>query len=154
MDLTSEIRKMTELQLKDDQFIVDIVASSRPGPKKISVILDGDAGISIDDCAEVSRQLSKQLDENSLIEDNYTLEVSTPGLDQPLKLKRQYKRNIGRKLRVKTVDQKLIEGKLSEVSEEIITLIEEIGNGKNKELKESSVPFSAIDKAFVLVSFK
>jgi ribosome maturation factor RimP len=154
MDLTAEIRKMTEPQLKNDQFIVDIVASSRPGPKKISVILDGDTGISIDDCAEVSRQLSKHLDESSLIDDNYILEVSTPGLDQPLKLRRQYKRNIGRKLRVQKVDQTLVEGKLSVVDEELITLIEEIGNGKKTEVRETNVPFSAIDKAFVLVSFK
>jgi ribosome maturation factor RimP len=154
MDLTAEIRKMTEPELKNDQFVVDIVASSRSGPKKISIILDGDSGISIDDCAEVSRQLSKHLDESSLIDDNYILEVSTPGLDQPLKLKRQYKRNIGRKLRVKKVDQTLVEGKLSVVDEEFITLIEEIGSGKKTEMREINVPFSAIDKAFVLVSFK
>jgi ribosome maturation factor RimP len=154
MDLTTEIRKMTEPQLKNDQFIVDIVASSRSGPKKISVILDGDSGISIDDCAEVSRQLSKHLDESSLIDDNYTLEVSTPGLDQPLKLKRQYKRNIGRKLKVKKVDQSLIEGKLSNVEEELITMTEEIGSGKKTEMREIKIPFSDIDKAFVLVSFK
>jgi ribosome maturation factor RimP len=154
MDLTAEIRKMTEPQLKSDQFIVDIVASSRSGPKKISVILDGDAGISIDDCAEVSRQLSKHLDETSIIDDNYILEVSTPGLDQPLKLKRQYKRNIGRNLRIKRVDQTVVEGKLSDVNDEMITLFEEIGIGKKKEMKEVTVPFSAIDKAFVLVSFK
>lgn len=145
---------MTEPELKNDQFIVDIVASSRSGPKKISVILDGDLGISIDDCAEVSRQLSKHLDESSLIDDNYILEVSTPGLDQPLKLKRQYKRNIGRKLRVRKVDQTLVEGKLSVVDEEFITLIEEIGSGKKTEMRGINVPFSAIDKAFVLVSFK
>jgi ribosome maturation factor RimP len=154
MDLAAEIRKMTEPQLKSDQFIVDIVASPRSGPKKISVILDGDSGISIDDCAEVSRQLSQHLDESSLIDDNYTLEVSTPGLDQPLKLKRQYKRNVGRKLRVKRIDQTLVEGKLSIVEEELITLIEEIGSGKKTEMREINVPFSDIDKAFVLVSFK
>jgi ribosome maturation factor RimP len=154
MDLTAEIRKMTEPQLKNDQFIVDIVASPRSGAKKISVILDGDAGISIDDCAEVSRQLSKHLDESSLMDDNYILEVSTPGIDQPLKLKRQYRRNIGRKLKVKRIDQTLVEGKLSGVEEELITLIEEIGRGKKTETRETNIPFSDIDKAFVLVSFK
>ena len=69
-------------------------------------------GITIDDCANLNRELSKELDEITLsLQDSYLLEVSTPGLDQPLKLKRQYKKNIGRRLKVKLAD-KAVEGKL------------------------------------------
>ncbi len=154
MDLATEIRKITESQLKAGQFLVDIIASSRSGPKKILVILDGDEGISIDDCAEISRHLSKALDESAASEENYLLEVSTPGIDQPLKLHRQYRKNVGRKLRVRKTDQSIFEGKLASVNDDVVTLIEETGSGKNKETKEIQIPFSVIDKAFVLVSFK
>jgi ribosome maturation factor RimP len=153
MELSEEIRHLTESKLPPGQFLIDIVASSRQGPKKISVIVDGDEGISIDDCAELSRQLSKALDDLGLIEDNYLLEVSTPGVDHPLKLKRQYNKNIGRRLKVKLHD-KIVEGKLTEVDEEKITLTQETGAGKKKETQTMVIPFSSIDKAFVLVSFK
>jgi ribosome maturation factor RimP len=81
------------------------------------------------------------------------LEVSTPGVDQPLKLKRQYHKNIGRKLKV-TTGQHILEGKLVDVGEEKIKLEQEFGEGKKKETKSIEIPFSEIDKTFVLVSFK
>ena len=88
-----------------------------------------------------------------LFEDSYLLEVSTPGLDQPLKLKRQYFKNIGRKLRV-VLSQKIFEGKLIEVTDEKISIDQEVGSGKQKEFKTIELPFSEIEKTFVLVSFK
>ena len=152
MDLALELRKLAEDTLAPGQFIVDVNVS-RHAPRKVLISVDADQGITIDDCAEISRQLSKTLDENGLIEDNYSLEVSTPGVEHPLKLKRQYRKNIGRKLKLKLVD-KTIEGKLEDVAEEKITLTQELGQGKNKETKTIEVPFSEIDKAFVMVSFK
>jgi ribosome maturation factor RimP len=153
MDLSEEIKKLAESRLTTGQFIVDIVASSRVGPKKVAVIVDADQGISIDDCAELSRELSKLLDDSGLIDDNYLLEVSTPGIEHPLKLKRQYRKNIGRGMKIKLHD-KTIEGKLTEVMDDRITLTREVGSGKKKEAESLVIPFSEIDKAFVLVSFK
>lgn len=153
MELSEEIRHVTESKLLQGQFVVDIVASSKTGSKKIVIIVDGDQGISIDDCAELSRQVSKALDDSNMINENYLLEVSTPGVDHPLKLKRQYKKNIGRRLKV-TLHDKIVEGKLAEVDEEKITLIHETGAAKKKETQTMEIPFSSIDKAFVLVSFK
>jgi ribosome maturation factor RimP len=153
MDLSGEIRKLAESKLISGQFIIDIAASNKPGQKKILVVVDADQGMSIDDCALLSRQLSKSLDESAIVDDNYTLEVSTPGVEQPLKLKRQYTKNIGRRLKVKLQDSS-IEGKLAEVGDDEITLIQEIGTGKKKETQSLVVPFSSIDKAFVMVSFK
>lgn len=153
MDLNEQIRTLAEPILSSDQFIVDIVASGKSGQRKVALIVDGDQGITIDDCAEISRQLSKALDDAQFIESNYILEVSTPGVEQPLRMKRQYVKNIGRRLKVK-LQEKLLEGKLSEVSENEIRLIEETGSGKKKEQHEHVIPFSEIDKAFVLVSFK
>ncbi len=70
-----------------------------------------------------------------------------------LKLKRQYQKNIGRKLKVKLAE-KTIEGQLTNVDENDITLSQETGSGKNKETTAVQIPFSEIEKAFVLVSFK
>ena len=136
------------------QFVVDAIVTARKGPKKVLVIVDGDEGVSIDDCANLSRELSKTLDEFALLgEESYLLEVSTPGLDQPLKLHRQFKKNVGRKLKVKQ-KEKTEEGTLLNVTDEAITLSRETGSGKKKELINIDINFSQIEKAFVLVSFK
>lgn len=153
MDLREEIKKLAESKLAQGQFIVDVVASSRVGPKKITVIVDADHRINIDDCAELSRELSKMLDEAGWIDDNYLLEVTTPGVDHPLKLKRQYPKNIGRAIKLKLHD-KVVEGKLTEVMDDSVTIVRESGTGKNKETENLVIPFAEIEKAFVLVSFK
>jgi ribosome maturation factor RimP len=154
MDLTAEIRQLVEPTLAPDQFIVDVVVTAKKGPGKVIVLVDGDHGITIDTCAEISRQLSKALDESNLIGDNYLLEVSTPGVDHPLKLKRQYPKHIGRTLKIKLLDGTQVEGKLVELKDDELVLGQEIGSGKKKEVKTVTVAFSVIDKTFVLVSFK
>jgi len=155
MALEDTIRQITEAAISDNrQFLVDVIVSARKGPKKVLVIIDGDEGVNIDDCALISRQLSKKLEEDNLIgEESYTLEVSTPGLDQPLKLRRQYEKNIGRKLKIKLADI-IQEGKLIEVKEDTLILEQETGTGKKKEIINTEINFSQIEKAFVLVSFK
>ena len=107
----------------------------------------------IDDCANLNRELSKELDGMPQLQESYFLEVSTPGLDQPLKLKRQYKKNIGRRLNVKLAE-KALEGKLIEVTDDRITLEHETGIGKQRQVVPREIEFSEIDKSFVLVSFK
>lgn len=155
MEIAEEIRKIAEEKLiQPGQFVVEVVASSRSTPHhKVLVVIDGDDGVSIDDCAKISREISKVLDESSLFEASYLLEVSTPGLDQPLKLTRQYRKNIGRKLKVKC-HEGIVEGKLLEVTEDKITLARETGTGKKKVTENVEIQFSEIDRSFVLVSFK
>jgi ribosome maturation factor RimP len=114
--------------------------------------LDGDKGVGIDDCAELNRMLSDALDKVNLIEGKYLLEISTPGLDHPLQLKRQYFKNRNRKVRVKTMSA-TIEGLLAGVTDEAITVQQTTGSGKKKETKEITIPFTDINKTFVLVSF-
>lgn len=153
MDVAEEIRQLTtQCLLNEHHFLVDVVVSSKRGPGKVLVILDSDQGIGIDDCAEISRRLAKLLDEAGIM-DNYLLEVSTPGVDMPLKMTRQYQKNIGRNLKVK-LKEETVEGTLMTVSENIITLSQIIGTGRKKETKSVEIPFSEIEKAFVLVSFK
>jgi ribosome maturation factor RimP len=154
MELLEEIRVLAEKQLKDEgHFVVDVIASMRQHPKKLIVILDGDNGISIDDCAELSRELSVVLDESNLVSEAFVLEVSTPGLDQPLKTRRQYVKNTGRSVKVKT-KEKTIAGKLAAVHENEIEILEQTGAGKKREEKLVVIPFEQIEKTFVLVSLK
>jgi ribosome maturation factor RimP len=154
MEITEEVQKLAEKHLKNDsQFIVEVIASVRKKPGKLIVIVDGDNGVTIDDCAALSRALSESLDKNDLLDGSYMLEVSTPGLDHPLKLTRQYRKNIGRKVRVKTKGGTQ-EGLLTAVTDSEIALGQETGQGKKKEAREMIIPMADIEKIFVLVSFK
>ena len=152
MDLKEKIKEFAEKSLRNaSHFLVDVMVSKHK-PWKFTVIVDGDQGITIDDCAAVSRALNESLE--SEISDPYTLEVSTPGLDHPLKLKRQYQKNIGRGLKVVRKDKSIITGSLKQTEEEKIVIETEIGQGKKSELKIIEIPFTEIEKAFVTVSFK
>jgi ribosome maturation factor RimP len=153
MQLEDQIRGLVEMKLTDGQYVVDISVSSKKGPKKVLILVDADQGFNIDHCAEISRHLAKELDERGLIDDSYLLEVSTPGVDFPLKMKRQYLKNVGRSLKLK-LKESTLQGKLTSVGEDQIEISEEIGSGKKKEIKMHQVMLSDIEKAIVLVSFK
>jgi ribosome maturation factor RimP len=154
MEIAGEIRGIAEKHLQDaSHFIVDVLVLFRKNPKKLLVILDGDNGVTIDDCARLSRELSAELDSSGIINEPFVMEVSTPGLDHPLTLRRQYVKNKGRKLKVKSKDT-TVEGLLTDVTDDSITLQQETGKGKHREMKSMMIPFSAIEKTFVLVSFK
>ena len=152
MDVVEKIKELAQARVKDPaQFVVDVVLSKHK-PYKVTVILDGDNGITIDDCSLLSRALSEDLDTIDLIKDNYTLEVGTPGLDQPLKLKRQYAKNVGRELKVHQKDKTTVTGLLTETDEDKIVL--EVRGSKKNELIKTEIPFSEIEKAIIIVSFK
>ena len=152
MDLKEKIKDLAEKCLVTPaQFLVEVMVSKHK-PWKFTVIVDGDQGITIDDCAAVSRSLNELFE--SEISDPYTLEVSTPGLDHPLKLKRQYKKNRGRVLKVVKKDRSIVNGVLKQTEEEKIVIETESGQGKRTEVKIIEIPFTEIEKAFVTVSFK
>ena len=154
MDLVDEIRKLAELSLSPDKFVVEVLISGKKIPKRVLIIIDGDQGVTIDDCADLSRALSKEFNDRAYFGDeNYLLEVSTPGLEHPLKLRRQYFKNAGRTVKV-VAKSSTVEGKLKEVADDKIVLVQETGTGKKKELKDIEIPFSEIDKTFVMVSSK
>lgn len=154
MDQAEEIRNLAVENLSPDKFVVAVLVSGKKIPKRVSVIIDGDQGVTIDDCANLSRILSKAFDERGFFgDDNYELEVSTPGLDHPLSMKRQYTKNIGRNMKIVSGGS-TVEGKLAEVTGDKIVLIQETGAGKKKVTREIEFLFADIDKAFVLVSFK
>ena len=153
MEIRDQIVKIAESKLADPgHFVVDVVVSLR-GKHKVLVFVDGDQGITIDHCADLSRAMSEDLDRLPGLNDSYVLEVSTPGVDYPLKFNRQYGKHVGRTLKVVLRDQS-IEGKLVNVSDDGITLEQATGSGKKKEVKIVDIKFSDIEKSFVLVSFK
>jgi ribosome maturation factor RimP len=133
--------------------VVDVVMVGKTGNKKLLIAIDGDQGVTIDDCAELSRQLSARLDEENWIDEHYVLEVSTPGLDQPLKLIRQYKKNINRVVRIRTGGT-LLEGKLIEANDHGVAIQHPKKGGKKHEVETTTVPYSDIEKTFVMASFK
>ena len=154
MDIKAKITELAGASLMNSgQFLVEVVASGR-NYSKITVILDGDQGITIEDCSGVSRELSKRMDEVDLGIEHYVLEVTTPGLDHPLKLKRQFQKNVGRNLKVHLKDKLIQQGKLTGADELHIELNQEIKEGKIIQSKTVIIPYEEIEKAFVMVSFK
>jgi ribosome maturation factor RimP len=154
MDIRAKLTELAEASLlNSSQFIVDVIASAR-NLSKITVIVDGDQGVTIGDCSLISRELGKKLDELDLGNSNYVLEVSTPGLDHPLKLNRQFQKNVGRGLKVHRKDKSIVLGKLAVVDPGSIRLKMESREGKTVIDQELLIPFDEIEKAFVMVSFK
>jgi ribosome maturation factor RimP len=152
MEITETIRALANGQLQEKgQYVVDVVVSVKRMPRKILVIVDGDKDVTIDDCATVSRYLTDNLSED-LMDGDFRLEVSSPGLDQPLKLNRQYVKNVGRKLRV-TVDDTVVEGDLVEATDSGIVLNQR-KEKKNEEEQTLRFTYNQIHKAIVIPTFK
>ncbi len=139
---------------KESLFLVDLKVSGKSGPQKVIVLIDGDTGVGIDDCSKVSREMAAIIEEQDLISGKYILEVSSPGVDSPLKLPRQYPQHIGRKLKLNLTDGQEIKGMLKEVSESSLS-VEKEAKKKDKESRAEivEIPFNNIEKAKVLISF-
>jgi len=154
MSVEKRIRELVEEKIADrpDLFIVEIkVANS----SKIMILLDGDSGVGIHDCAMVSRHVGFHLEEENLIDKAYNLEVGSPGLDTPLLLDRQYQKNIGRLLIIKLKDGKKVEGNLVSQEGETITIAEVVKEkGKKAKEVERNINRNEISEVKVGVSFK
>ena len=156
MEIKDVLWQVAEENLKDESFfLVDIIVKGTGGGKmKVLILLDGDEGVNIDDCADLSRAVGMRVEAEDLIEQAYILEVSSPGLDHPLKLNRQYANNVGRKLKLQLTDGKQVTGKLVEVGEQEIGFEKEVKEKKKTVHQLVSIGFDEIEKANVLVSFK
>ncbi|MEP2027027.1 MAG: ribosome maturation factor RimP [Reichenbachiella sp.] len=141
------------LSEQEDLFLVDIIKKGNDRSGKLIVLLDGDQGITIEKCSEVSRAVSHFIDEEIELNEPLTLEVSSAGLDHPLKLNRQYVKNIGKNVKVTLNDKTLVEGQLKKVEDSSIEL-EIVIDKKKKTTETKVVNFEDISKTIVLVSFK
>ena len=148
------------LEDSKDVFLVEVKVN--PG-NNIIVFLDADNGVTIDTCIRVNRALYKQIDEDALFPNgDFALEVSSPGVDEPLKLYRQYKKNIGRTVEVLLNDDTRKQGKLTEVNNDEITIEKKKkkkkahlhGNKANQIIsKKTNILFNQIKHTKVLVTF-
>lgn len=122
---------------------------------KIIVNLDGDNGVDLQDCIDVSRAIDSKLDRE---EQDFSLEVASVGIGSPLKMVRQYKKNVGRTLIVK-IQTQTIEAELVEANDDFIILSwqarepKKIGKGKETVQKKQEIPYTDIKEAIVTVTF-
>jgi len=133
-------------------FLVRVEVTGHEGKEKVSVFIDGDHGISVDICSKVSRKLSEVLESSGRFPGSYTLEVSSPGIDFPLQSERQYRKNIGRTIKVKKTDGTSISGELGEVNEVGITL--RLQKSKKTDIEDQFIDYNQIQRSNVIVTFK
>ncbi len=153
MDLRKIIEESIAETLELAFFVVDLQIKTLKETTKITVLLDGDAGVGIDTCVSVSRNVSARLDDIDEIAEKYSIDVSSPGVDFPLRFVRQYPQHIGRTLKISLKDATNLEGKLLDFEQETQTL--SIQNIIKKKVQPPiTVPFDSIKEAFVVVSFK
>ena len=120
----------------------------------IKIFLDGDQGITIEKCTRINRGLYRQIEEENLFPDgDFSLEVSSAGVGEPLLMTRQYVKNIGRNVEVKTTEGELIEGELTSADENGIMVTSTTGKGKKLETKQHSITFENIKTTTVQIKF-
>jgi ribosome maturation factor RimP len=146
-DLLTEV-----LQDKPSVFLTDLTITDN---FKIIVNVDGDNGVALQDCIDISRAIENNLDRE---EQDFSLEVASVGVGSPLKMVRQYKKNVGRTLIVKLATQ-TIEAELVEANDNFIILSwkarepKKIGKGKETVQKRQEIPYTEIKEAIVTVTF-
>jgi ribosome maturation factor RimP len=134
-------------------FLIDLSISQ---DNKIKIIIDGDLGVTVEDCIQVSRAIENNLDREEL---DFSLEVMSAGVSEGLKIPRQFRKNIGRSVKVKTTEDSSFEGELTEVNDTGIILVwkarepKPIGKGKVTVQKTAELSFEEITEAKVLVKF-
>src|SRR4051812_10402221 len=120
----------------------------------IKIFLDADSGLSIEKCVKINRALYRAIEENGWYPDgNFSLEVSSPGIEEPLKMLRQYTKNIGRNVAVVLDDNSKAEGKLLQANEESIQLEYTVGKNKKAVTLVKDIPFGQIKQTTVQIAF-
>lgn len=135
------------LKDKEEVFLVQLKISA---DNRIFVDIDGDNGITIDDCIELSRYIESHLDRE--VED-FELNVASAGADSPLRLPRQYKKNVGRKLEVTMLDGEKMEGTLTAADDDTMTLQEAPRKKKDPMPEPEVLKYADIKVAKVVIEF-
>jgi len=138
-----------EIVEQNNFLLIDFVVRGNVNSPVLEIFIDGETSISVEDCASLSRLLNERIESDDLIKTSYRLEVSSPGVDKPLKFLQQFKKHINRNFELliaqSTDETKKVTGKLLSIENEI--LLFRIQN------KEELIPFSTIKKAKVILSF-
>jgi ribosome maturation factor RimP len=152
--LKEEIKKIVEEKIAGtDCYLVDVKVS----PSKVMVFIDKPTAIKIEDCVEISRHLQHQLEESGIWE-NHELEVSSPGMGEPLKVPQQYQKSIGRQVSIITFDGIKHIGILKAISPGEVELEEtrtkKVDGRKEKITQIIHLPFSEIKETKIEFSFE
>ena len=140
------------LAVNNELFLIDFTVSTAGD---IEVVVDGDKGVSLDECIRISRHIEHNLDREI---DDFSLKVTSPDITKPLVNNRQYKKNIGRVLKVQTVNESF-EGLLIDVENDKIVLEwkarepKPIGKGKHTVVKQAEIAIDDITKAVVKIVY-
>ena len=156
--IEEKIASLLEAKFKEEEFrdfyLVDLEIHE---PARIGVFVDADSGLNTVQCAKLSRYLEEYLDEKNWKNGKYILEVSSPGVDRPLKFPRQYVKNIGKKIEIKTAEGENLRATLKDANEDFVVLEyrDKIKQGKKKKhvVKQLELPYDAIVKAKIRISF-
>lgn len=153
MNFRSQVETLLQAALEEDKalFLIDLKIGS---DNSIHITLDGDQGVTLKDCMNVSRAIEHNIDRE---EHDFSLEVASAGVGSPLQNIRQYVNNKGRKLRIELEGEPAIEGTLSDANEKEITLTwkqrepKPIGKGKTTVTKNKTLSYDEVINAKVLV---
>lgn len=155
MDFRAKVEQLVHefLETRKDLYLVDLKISAGDD---VTVILDGDEGLSLQDCLDASRAIEFNLDRE---EHDFSLQVMSPGLSEPLKLPRQFKKNMGREIEVLLNSDEKIQGEVVAVDEDKVTIVlryrrpKLIGKGKEDVVENKEIPYTEIKKALVVIKF-
>lgn len=153
--MRDKVEKLLDAALEKDSslFLIDLKISA---DNQIRVIIDGDNGVSVEDCMAVSREIEHNLDREA---HDFSLTVMSAGLTEPLMFPRQFKKSIGRKLKIKTTDGERLKGKLLQATDDDCTITwsvrerKPVGKGKITVQKEAVVAYENIKEAKVMITF-
>ena len=148
-----QIQKLVNSLLADEPEYFCVSLWIKP-TNNVKVFIDGDNGLAIEKCVRFNRKLYKLIEETGMYpEGEYSLELSSPGIEEPLKMHRQYVKNIGRNVEVVFTDDSQKTGKLLSVSEDGIIIEHTEGKGKKVVTQEIVIPFSDIKTTTVQIKF-
>ncbi|MBF6609608.1 MAG: ribosome assembly cofactor RimP [Chryseobacterium sp.] len=155
MEFKKKIERLLEdfLENREDLFLIDLKISANDD---VTIVLDGDEGVTLQDCLDASRAVEFNMDREA---HDFSLQVMSAGLSEPLSRPRQFKKNIGRPLEIILLNDIRIEGELTKVEEDSITLLlryrkpKEVGKGKIDVEEEKIIHFQDIKKALVTIKF-
>ena len=153
--ILGEVTHLLERELEKNKslFLIDFSISEN---NQIHIIIDGDNGVTVKDCISISREIEHNLDRDV---HDFSLEVSSAGVSEPLINIRQYYKNLGRKLKIKTLEGQILEGELTNVDDKEIKLKwkarepKPIGKGKITVQKETVLYYKDIVEAKVMITF-
>ncbi len=153
--MKEKVKKLLNQALEENKTLFLINFSITEG-NQIRVIIDGDNGVTVKDCIAVSRAIEHNIDRE---ETDFSLDVASAGVSEPLSIPRQYLKNMGRNLKVRTKNQDVFEGKLTKVNDKEIELQwktrepKPIGKGKVTVQKEQVLEYKDIAEAIVMITF-